>query len=97
MPAAIYEAWRDSDGVALNTHDYFRMMRKRSDWQKDAEFLYSFVASTGEEARAIHSLRMGWGAYHPIGDPSPCPTCDAMFYPQGSCECWRCGRVPVAE
>src|SRR5689334_30513 len=55
-----------------------------------AVLLYSFEAATHEEAQAIHSLRMGWGPYRPEGEPKPCPTCGAFYYPEGSGECWRC-------
>jgi hypothetical protein len=56
-----------------------------------ATMLYSFEAATHEEAFAVHALRMGWQPYRPVGEAAPCPRCGALFYPEGSGECWRCG------
>ncbi|MBI2381191.1 MAG: hypothetical protein HYV16_10595 [Gammaproteobacteria bacterium] len=54
--------------------------------------LYTFEANTHEEAMAIYYLRQGWAPYKPEGNAEPCPECGAMYYPQGSGECWRCPR-----
>jgi hypothetical protein len=55
--------------------------------------LWKFDAATFEEASAIHHLRMGDGGYMAHGNPAPCPKCGAMYYPEGSGECWRCGKI----
>lgn len=57
------------------------------------ELLWRIEAATSEEASAIHHLRLGWEPYKPIGEAAPCPKCGAMFYPEGSGECWRCGPI----
>lgn len=53
--------------------------------------LWLIEAATYEEAATIHHLRMGWGAYKPVGPATPCPSCGAMFYPEGSGFC-SCGN-----
>ena len=62
--------------------------------QPDCEvLLWRIEAATWEEAMAIHNLRQGHGDYVPMGEAKPCPKCGAMYYPEGSGECWRCGKV----
>ena len=57
----------------------------------DAEImLYSFDAETYEEAMSIYHIRQGWAPYKPGGDSEYCPKCSAIFYPNGSGECWQC-------
>jgi hypothetical protein len=55
--------------------------------------LWRIEAATFEEASAIHHLRMGWDPYKPMGKPQACPKCGVAYYPKGSGECWRCGKV----
>jgi hypothetical protein len=59
----------------------------------DAELLFEYEADTPEEAMAIYQLRLGFGAFLPMGDPEPCPKCGAIYYPGGSSICWHCGPV----
>lgn len=87
-----YQAWHDpaDNSVTCGTVEQLADYRRRGYFSDRAEFLYSFEAATVEEAQAIHYLRMGWGAYQPVGPAAPCPGCGAWTYPQGSGECWRC-------
>lgn len=87
-----YEAWECEDGVALFDSAQLDQMRANPN-MKLTRKLYEFEAATGEEASAIHNLRMGFGPYTPIGEPAPCPRCSAWFYPAGSGQCWRCGPI----
>ena len=57
------------------------------------EIIFSIQACTWEEAMAIYYLRMGHEPYKPAGKPDNCPNCDSIFYPSGSGECWRCGKI----
>jgi hypothetical protein len=59
----------------------------------DAVLLWEIDANTYEEMMAIHSLRCGFGPYNPMGEPENCPKCAAYFYPLGSGDCWRCGKI----
>ena len=83
-----YEAWETEDGVVL-------FESRRGDEMRHVEALvnklYEFEAATYEEAASIHSLRMGWGPYTPMGEPRACEQCGAWYYPSGSSHCWRCG------
>ncbi len=58
-----------------------------------AELLWEIEAETLEEALAIYHLRMGFEPFVPAGSPESCPKCGAPFYPEGSGECWRCGKI----
>jgi hypothetical protein len=58
-----------------------------------AELLWEIHVATLEEALAVYHLRMGFEPYVPEGNPQPCPKCGAVFYPEGSGQCWRCGRI----
>ena len=57
------------------------------------EIIFRIQACTWEEAMAIYYLRMGYEPYKPAGNPGNCPKCDSFFYPSGSGECWRCGKI----
>jgi hypothetical protein len=89
---ATYEAWWDpaDESYTCGTSAGLAEQRKNGLLSPEATLLYSFEAATTEEAYSIHSLRMGWGPYMPLGDPSECPRCGAWFYRDGSGECWRC-------
>ncbi len=84
-----YQAWRDPDGI-----HYWRADAgpRPPNMRSPAELLWEFDAATDEEAMCIHFLRLGWHPYRPNGDVSQCPTCGAMYYPEGSGQCWKCGR-----
>jgi hypothetical protein len=86
-----YEAYESESGcsITLVSTD----SNGRDLLEAEATLLYRFDAATGEEASAIHNLRMGWGDYRPVGKSERCPKCEAWFYPEGSGECWRCGKI----
>ena len=92
---AIYTAWASKDGCQITMIGGDGPPRfADGSQQPDCEtFLWRIEAATSEEASAIHHLRLGWGPYKPMGEAKPCPKCGAMFYPEGSGECWRCGRI----
>lgn len=94
---ATYEAWFDPDdeSCSCSTKAGVDDLRRRGLLGGKAQLLYSFEAATYEEAQALHNLRMGWGPYRPLGEPAPCPSCGAFYYPEGSGECWRCGKPPA--
>ena len=88
-----YECWKDADAVTFTTNENATESRQQGLIPQDAVMEYAIEADTFEEACAIHNLRQGFGAYKPMGEPQPCPKCNAWFYPQGSGECWRCGKI----
>ncbi len=55
------------------------------------ELLWRIEAETYEEAMATYHLRLGYRPYRPNGPATPCPTCGALIYAEGSGQCWRCG------
>jgi hypothetical protein len=88
----LYQAWQDpsDNSITLLPAASVERMRQQGLLTPEAHLLYELEAATGEEANAIHSLRMGWEPYRPIGEPAPCPRCGATYYPWGSGQCWRC-------
>ena len=54
------------------------------------KLFWKFDACSYEEAMAIYYTRLGWAPYKPTGESQPCPKCAAMFYPEGSGQCWQC-------
>ena len=91
MPLHRYQAWKDpeNDLIAYWRTDYGPRPPNVSG---KAELLWEFEASTGEEAMSIHFLRLGWAPYNVEGPAEECPKCEALFYPLGFGECWRCGH-----
>ena len=90
---AKYEAWETEDpGCTLFESSQLEEIKNHPAFLLTNK-LYEFEAATQEEAHSIHNLRMGWGPYKPMGDPKPCPKCSAWFYPEGSGQCWRCGKI----
>lgn len=57
------------------------------------EMIFSIHAATWEEAKAVYHLRVGYEPYKPAGDPENCPKCNSIYYPSGSGECYRCGKI----
>lgn len=53
------------------------------------QLFWRIEAATWEEAMAIFHLRRGWESYKP-GRAEPCPDCGALYYPEGSGQCWQC-------
>jgi hypothetical protein len=92
---AIYSAWSSDNGaeITLSVGTDVPQFSDGSSQPNCQRLLYQFEAATLEEANAIHALRMGWEPYKPLGESSPCPKCGATFYPEGSGECWHCGRI----
>ena len=68
-------------------------LRQQKMFAEDNVLLWEIDAHTYEEMMAIHNLRCGFGPYNPMGEPENCPQCSAYFYPQGSGDCWRCGKI----
>jgi hypothetical protein len=87
-----HEAWETEDGTAFFSSDNAASIHGNPA-MKLVRKLFDLEAETGEEASSIYNLRMGFGPYIPMGEPEPCPKCGAWFYPQGSGECWRCGKI----
>jgi hypothetical protein len=93
--ATDYQCWFDPQDNSLSLLRFQDVQRNRDGGQLSdrAVLHYSFIAHTGEEAMAIHSLRQGWAPYLPMGEAAPCPTCNAPYYPEGYGDCWRCGHI----
>jgi hypothetical protein len=87
-----YQAWETEDGFVFFDSTQLEAQRSNAA-QSLVRKLFEFEADTPEEAMSVYNLRMGWGPYKPMGDPAACPQCGAWFYPEGSGECWRCGKV----
>jgi hypothetical protein len=88
-----YSSWTGSDGKGRTLVEGVERPRTLNGKHMiDTEvLLWTIQAETWEEASAIHFLRIGHGGYQPHGDVKPCPKCSAMYYPEGSGDCWRCG------
>lgn len=54
------------------------------------ELIWRIEAGNWEEAMAIYHLRQGWEPYQPPIPVGTCPKCNALFYLQGSGQCWQC-------
>ena len=95
----VYEAWaQESAGtwvsITFATADGIQDHRVRGLLASDAKLMYRIEADTLEEAQAVHHIKMGWAPYKPSGKPAPCPnSCGAIFYPKGSGECPKCGKI----
>ncbi len=89
----IYTAWGRSDEdrphILLGGEGPLRFANGETD--PDCQKLFWRIeANSWEEAASIYNLRQVWGPYRPEGKPEPCPKCGAMFYPEGSGQCWQC-------
>jgi len=91
----VYTAWTDARGsTASLVGGEGPPQDNAGNKLPDCEvFLWRIEAATWEEACAIYHLRMGHGYYKANGPAKPCPKCNSMFYPEGSGECWRCGKI----
>jgi hypothetical protein len=90
-----YSAWTNTDGdqvTFVEGHDRPRGLNGKFMPGADIH-LWSLEAQTWEEAQAIKHLRLGFEPYKPSGEAQPCPKCEAFYYPKGSGECWRCGKI----
>jgi hypothetical protein len=93
--ATDYQCWFDPEdnGLALLRFSDIQEAREQGQLSEAAVLQYAFIAHTGEEAMAIHSLRQGWAPYLPMGGAAPCPNCGAQYYPECYGDCWRCGHI----
>lgn len=89
-----YSAWTGLDGKAKTLVEGVERPRtlNGAHMPETEVQLWTIHAATWEEASAIHFLRLGSGDYRPHGEAQPCPVCGAMYYPEGSRDCWRCER-----
>lgn len=88
-----YRAYREPKCTTLHTEASEDQARRKGLLSDDAELLWEIEADTQEEAMSIYHLRMGFEPYQPMGYWEPCPKCGAVYYPEGSGECWRCGPI----
>jgi len=90
-----YEAWIDEEEGVVTLGDLENVQWQRSKGLlKATRMLHRIEADTPEEAHAVHNIKMGWEPYVPIGKPAPCPRgCGGFYYPEGSGECPKCGRI----
>jgi len=89
----IYTLWSTSAGdqnIFVEGTD--RPAKSNGEPHEYAEILaFRVEVATWEEAQAIKHLRLGYEPYSPQGDATPCPSCKAFYYPEGSGKCWKCG------
>lgn len=88
-----YRVYRQSDGLLLTTRENAEILERQGLILPSDKLLYDFDAHTPEEASAIYNLREGLEPYRPIGDPAKCLKCGAIYYPESSGVCWRCGKI----
>ena len=91
-----YEAWMDEENgsITVTTPTQIKEQRSKNLISTNAKLLHVIEADTPEEAMAVHNIKMGWGAYNPIGESANCPkNCGAKFYPEGSGICPNCGQI----
>ena len=89
-----YRAYREAPAItSLYSETSESNARAAGQLPMDAELLWEIEVDTREEAEAIYHLRMGFEAFVPWGEQQPCPKCAAVFYADGSGECWRCGKI----
>ena len=68
-------------------------LRQQHMFAADNVLLWKIDVHTFEEMMAIHNLRCGFEPYNPMSEPENCPRCAAYYYPQGTDDCLRCGKV----
>jgi hypothetical protein len=89
-----YEVWVSGEESTLATPESIVERKSQGLLNPEATLRYVIEANTWEEASAIYHLRSGFGPYQPLGLAAPCPQCAALCYPEGSGQCWQCGREP---
>ena len=87
-----YELWR-SDSESSYTFIAAGHAEQAGGLPSDAILIWTVEANTWEDARRQQHEFLGWEPYEPSGPPEPCPKCGATYYPEGSGECPRCGRI----
>ena len=91
----VYSAWGllDGDRPHLLIRGEERLRFADGTLDPDCQrLLWRIDACSWEEAKAIYNLRQGWEPFKPPGRPEPCADCGSVMYPEGSGECWSCGR-----
>ena len=91
-----YEAWDDEENLCMPfaTAEGIAEDRSKGLISKNAKFVFRIEADTWEEAMAVRNIKMGWSPYIPEGKPRNCPRlCGSIFYPEGSGECPKCGKI----
>ncbi len=88
----VFTAWSSVDGTQISLVPGDGPPRfANGEPQPDCEvLLWHIEVGSYEEAMAIRNLRLGYAPYVPQGTSAPCPVCDAIYYPQGSAQCWNC-------
>ena len=92
----VYEAWIDEVErcVTLGDLENIQWQLSHGALKTTARLLHRFEADTVEEANAVLHIKMGWEPYVPMGEPASCPKgCGGVYYPQGSGDCPKCGRL----
>jgi hypothetical protein len=92
----VYEAWQDEPtcSITFAPPEAIQQERATGSISDGAKLLYRVEADTFEEALAVHHIKMGWRPFVPMGEATECPRgCGAMFYPEGSGECPKCGPI----
>lgn len=88
-----FEAWEDEISVTLSTPENIERKKSLDLFEGQLNFLHTIIADTYEEAMAVHHIKMGWDPYMPQGESSNCPKCNSIYYPKGSGECPKCGKI----
>lgn len=91
----VYTAWSDAEGGEItgfwSGEDRPRTVNGEPLWDCVVP-LWRVEVGNHEEAMAIYNIRRGFAPYVPQGEPAPCPTCGATYYPDGSAQCWNCDQ-----
>jgi hypothetical protein len=92
----VYGAWQDEAecSITFAPLEVIEDERANGNLTDKAKLLHRVEADTFEEALAVHYIKMGWRPFVPMGEAKECPRgCGAMFYPEGSGECPKCGPI----
>lgn len=95
-----YEAWQEPDAceITFTTAGGVARLRAKGVIGRRAKLLLRLKARTYEEAQFVFHERMAMGRYRPLGPARKCPNaCGETFYPGGSGECPRCGRISPTQ
>ena len=89
-----YQVWKCKDGsLSMGPKENIDQLYSIKGFEP-VELIHEFLAATGEEARAIYSLRMGYGTEQPTGKAELCPKCrKSFYYPKGCGDCPYCGNI----
>lgn len=84
-----YAYWENTDRTEGQFSIFSREPQLDLD-NKPMRLIYTLQAETGEEASAVHYLRMGFSPYYPMGEAIKCPKCSHGHYYLGGGYCY-CG------